>query len=265
MSRMHPVRVGTCGWSYADWAGVFYPKGLPSGEYLSFVAERYPIVEVDSTFYRSPSVRMVQGWQAKTPASFGFSLKVPQTIAHEKVLRNCQDELDSFLTAGRVLEDKLLCCLLQFGYFNRDAFADLDAFLQRLDPFLAAWPSDVPVAVEIRNRHWFTAKFASCLRQRGAVWAIADQSWAPQPLRLVNTLDVVTGPFAYIRLLGDRAEVDKRTQTLDHIVIDRSDQIMADAQTIKWLSERVPVLGFVNNHFAGYSPDTIKQLLEALV
>jgi hypothetical protein len=47
---MHPVRIGTCGWSYQDWLGVFYPKGLPAGEYLSYVAERYPVVEVDSTF-----------------------------------------------------------------------------------------------------------------------------------------------------------------------------------------------------------------------
>src|SRR5262245_9065342 len=87
---MHPIRVGTCGWSYEDWLGVFYPKGLPAGEYLSFVAERYPVVEVDSTFYRSPSARMVAGWRDRTPASFGFSLKVPQTITHEKVLVDCQ-------------------------------------------------------------------------------------------------------------------------------------------------------------------------------
>jgi hypothetical protein len=75
----------------------------------------------------------------------------------------------------------------------------------------------------------------------------------------------VTGPFGYIRLLGDRAEVDRLTPTLDHTVIDRTDQIYADAQAIQRISERVPVLAFVNNHFAGYAHDTVQKLLEAFI
>jgi uncharacterized protein YecE (DUF72 family) len=163
---MHPVRVGTCGWSYQDWSGFFYPKGLPAGEYLSYVADQYSVVEVDSTFYRSPSRKMVEGWRDKTPDSFGFSLKVPQTITHEKVLLKCEQEMDAFLGAARLLGHKLLCCVLQFGYFNKKVFADQDAFLERLDSFLAAWPSDVPVAVEIRNKNWFTSELADCLRKQ---------------------------------------------------------------------------------------------------
>jgi len=261
---MHPVRVGTCGWSYKDWSGVFYPKGLPAGEYLSFLAEQFPIVEVDSTFYRSPSPTMVQNWHDRTPENFGFSLKVPQTITHEKALVNCGAEVDAFISAARRLRNKLLCCLLQFGYFNRKAFDDLDAFLARLDPFLTTWPKDVPVAVEIRNKAWMVPSFVECLRGQNAVWALADQEWMPTPWYLVNKMDVITGPFAYIRLLGDRAAVDALTPTLDHIVIDRTDQIQANAQAIKKLSERVQVVGFVNNHFAGYSPETIRQLLQEL-
>jgi hypothetical protein len=58
--------------------------------------------------------------------------------------------------------------------------------------------------------------------------------------------------------------VDKLTDTLDQTVIDRGDQIQADAQTIRLLSQPVPVLAFVNNHFAGYAPETIRQLLAML-
>src|SRR5437879_6153089 len=144
---MHSVRLGTCGWSYKDWSGVFYPEDVPQAEYLSFYATRYSIVEVDSTFYRTPSRKMVEGWRDRTPESFGFSLKVPQEITHEKVLLDCRKELNAFLTAARVLEGKLLCCLLQFGYFNQKVFRGLDAFLERLDPFLAGWPKDVHLAV----------------------------------------------------------------------------------------------------------------------
>ncbi|HLJ97613.1 MAG TPA: DUF72 domain-containing protein [Gemmataceae bacterium] len=261
---MHPIRIGTCGWSYQDWSDVFYPKELPAGEYLTFYAERFPVVEVDSTFYHSPSRKTVEGWDERTPPSFGFSLKVPQVITHEKILADCRKELNTFLTAARVLESKLLCCLLQFGYFNKQAFASLDDFLQRLDPFLAEWPKDVPVAVEVRNKNWMTAKFVACLRTHGATWALADQAWVPSPWSLLQKLDVLTGPFAYVRLLGDRAEVDKRTEKLDHTVIDRSEQLDSDAQAIRWLSERVPVLAFANNHFAGYAPETIRELLAKL-
>jgi uncharacterized protein YecE (DUF72 family) len=261
---MHPVRVGTCGWSYEDWVGVFYPEGAPAGTFLSHYAEHYPVVEVDSTFYRTPTLSTVRGWNDKTPASFSFSLKVPQVITHEKVLADCRKELDGFLAAVRQLGGKLLCCQLQFGYFNKAAFANLDAFLQRLDPFLAVWPKDVPVAVEVRNKNWITPKWIDCLRAHQAAWVLTDQAWMPSPLSLVHKFDTVTGPFAYFRLLGDRAEVDKRTKSLDHTVIDRTDQIQADAQAIRLLSERVPVLVFVNNHFAGYAPDTIRLLQQAL-
>src|SRR5208282_3112575 len=169
---MHPVRIGTCGWSYKEWAGVFYPAALPAGEFLTFYAEHFPVVEVDSTFYRAPTPRMVEGWRDKTPVGFSLSLKVPQSITHEKVLLDCQSEVAGFLDAARLLGDKLLCCVLQFGYFNRGAFASLRAFRERLDCFLADWPPDVPVAVEVRNKAWMTADLADCLRARGAVWVL---------------------------------------------------------------------------------------------
>ena len=261
---MHPVRVGTCGWSYKEWSGVFYPDGLAAGEFLSFLAGRYPVVEVDSTFYRTPTRKMVEGWRDRTPDAFGFSLKVPQVITHEKLLLDCRAEVSAFLSAARVLGPKLLCCVLQFGYFNQKAFAGLDAFLERLEPFLGAWPKDVPLAVEVRNKTWVTPQLADCLRRHNAVWVLTDQSWMPPPLKVVRQVDAVTGPFAYVRLLGDRQAVDALTSTLDQIVIDRSAQLKDDAEAVRQLRERVPVLVFVNNHYAGYAPETIRELLPLL-
>jgi uncharacterized protein YecE (DUF72 family) len=112
---MFPVRIGTCGWSYQDWSGGFYPEGLAAGEFLSYYADRYPVIEVDGTFYRTPSRKMVEDWRDKTPDGFGFSLKIPQVITHEKLLLDCRAEASAFLSAARVLGPKLLCCVLQFG------------------------------------------------------------------------------------------------------------------------------------------------------
>src|SRR5262249_20184556 len=75
-------------------------------DYLAYYAEHYDTVEVDSTFYHSPSVATARGWRDKTPEGFGLSLKVPQTITHEKRLQDCGQELNAFLTAARALEGK---------------------------------------------------------------------------------------------------------------------------------------------------------------
>ena len=101
-----------------------------------------------------------------------------------------------------------------------------------------------------------------CLRRHDAMWVLPDQVWMPSPLSLVQrtALDVVTGPFAYIRLLGDREAVDALKKTLDHIVIDRRAEVEMDARAIQVLRQRVPVVAFVNNHFAGYAPETLRQL-----
>ncbi|MBY0528359.1 MAG: DUF72 domain-containing protein [Gemmataceae bacterium] len=261
---MFPIQIGTCGWSYNDWRGTFYPSGLGASEYLPYYAERFPVVEVDSTFYRPPSAKVVAEWRDKTPDHFRFSLKVPRVITHEKVLANCRQDLAGYIGAVRELGAKLACCVLQFGYFNKAAFATLDAFLGSLDPFLADWPTDVPVAVELRNKAWLKPALFDCLRRHRAVWVLTDQAWMPSPLYQAQRLDVITGPFAYVRLLGDRAEVDAKTETLDRVVIDRRDQVHADAAAIRLLAQRVVVLTFVNNHFAGYAPQTIQELQAAL-
>jgi hypothetical protein len=73
-------------------------------------------------------------------------------------------------------------------------------------------------------------------------------------------LELVTGPLAYLRLLGDRAAVDALTPTLDHIVIDRGPEVEADARASQVLRQRVPVVVFVNNHYAGYASETVRQL-----
>lgn len=250
------VEIGCCGWSYDDWVGPFYPEGTRPGDYLALYAQRFSIVEVDSTFYGTPSRRMVEGWHERTPPGFRFSLKVPQVITHEKVLQNCDEELDGFLAAARLLGEKLHSVCLQFGYFNKGAFPSLTSFLKQLDPFLRRWPADVPVAVEIRNRAWLEAPFADCLRAHNAAMVLTVQGWMPQPAQVMERMDAVTGPFAYVRLLGDRKAIEKLTTTWNRTVLDKSDELRTTVAAIRQLAIRAPVLVFVNNHYAGHGPDT---------
>jgi uncharacterized protein YecE (DUF72 family) len=257
----NPILIGCSGWSYADWEGPFYPEGMDSGEYLSWYADRFPIVEVDSTFYRVPSKGMVEGWRRKTPSGFKFALKVPQVITHQKQLRGCEADVDEFVASILPLGEKLSSALLQLGYFNKGAFASLDDFLGVLDPFLAHWPHDkVPLAVEVRNPRWVDPKLAEVLRDHQAAFTLTEQSWMPRPSKVLEMIDPVTGPLGFVRLLGDRESIEKVTTRWDKVVVDRSGDLAESAGVIRDLADRVPVTVFVNNHYAGHSPTTAKQL-----
>jgi uncharacterized protein YecE (DUF72 family) len=256
----NPILIGCSGWSYADWEGAFYPVGMVAREYLEWYADRFPIVEVDSTFYRPPTARMVRGWRDRTPPDFRFALKIPRVITHEKRLRDCTDEVEGFVSAVLPLGEKLHCALLQMGYFNRGAFGSLGEFLRVLDAFLAAWPlKRLPLAVEIRNPRWVGPELADLLRGHGTALTLTAQQWMPTPAQVAERIDPITGSFSFVRLIGDRHAIEKMTTTWDKIVLDRSAELAETARVIESLAERVPVVVFVNNHYAGHAPATARE------
>ena len=264
-SPKHPILIGCSGWSYPDWEGPFYPPGTAASDYLEWYADRFPIVEVDSTFYRPPTPRMVRTWRDRTPDDFRFALKVPRAITHEKQLRDCAEEVDGFVSSITPLGDKLMVALLQFGYFNRGAFGGLEDFLGVLDPFLHRWPHEVaPLAVEVRNRRWVTPELMQVLRDHKAAFTLTEHQWMPTPAQIEAEIDPVTGPLGFVRLLGDREAIERVTTTWGKIVLDRSAELAETAGVIERMARRVPVVVFANNHYAGYSPETSRQLRELL-
>ena len=140
-----PILLGTSSFTASGWAGSFYPKGMRPADYLTFYAQHFPAVEVDSTFYACPSVQTVSNWAGRTPEGFTFAVKVPQSITHEKALAGCDAELAEFLRTMDILGSKLGPIVFQFPFFNKSAFQDRHEFLDRLVPFLAKLPSCVQV------------------------------------------------------------------------------------------------------------------------
>jgi uncharacterized protein YecE (DUF72 family) len=137
---------------------------MRSADYLTFYAEHFHTVEVDSTFYGCPSARTVNNWGARTPEGFIFSVKVPQVITHEKVLVDCDADLKEFLDTMSILGPKLGPIVFQFPFFNRSIFRDRHEFLDRFVPFLRNLPNSHKFAIEMRNRGWLDAEFANLLR-----------------------------------------------------------------------------------------------------
>src|SRR5262249_19164543 len=122
------ILLGTSSFTATGWEGSFYPKGLRSADYLSFYAEHFHTVEVDSTFYACPAPQTVSNWASRTPEGFVFSVKVPQVITHEKVLLNCESEFQQFLETMHLLGQKLGPIVFQFPFFNQTAFRDRHEF-----------------------------------------------------------------------------------------------------------------------------------------
>jgi uncharacterized protein YecE (DUF72 family) len=260
---MAGLRIGTSAFTAAGWPGTFYPEGLPEREYLTFYATKFDTVEVDSTFYRTPSVSTVRGWDGKTPPGFLFAAKVPQIITHEKVLVDCDTEFKQFVEVMDNLGDKLGPLLLQFGYFNKKAFVGVNDFLARLKPFLKKLPKDHRFAVEIRNKNWLVPQFVEALRERGVALALIDQSWMPRPSEWFEKFDPIIADFTYVRWLGDRKGIEQQTKVWDKIIVDRSGDLAEWVEVLKTVHKRkIQILAFANNHYAGYGPGTIEQFRE---
>jgi len=140
--------MGTSAFTANGWRGTFYPSGLKPSDYLSFYATRFDTVEVDSTFYGTPSVSTVKAWNAKTPPGFVFAAKVPQVITHKKVLVDCDAEFKEFIGLMDNLGDKLGPLLLQFGFFNTTVFRGVNDYAgfgpATVEMFRDLWRKQVP-------------------------------------------------------------------------------------------------------------------------
>jgi uncharacterized protein YecE (DUF72 family) len=255
--------LGTSAFTAAGWPGSFYPPGMKSADYLRFYATRFQTVEIDSTYYRTPSASTVTGWYEKTPPDFVFAAKVPQVITHEKILANCEAEFEEFVDRMDLLDEKLGPLLLQFPKFTKYQIQP-DEFCRRLR-FLLNRAKDLPTvrfAVEIRNKAWLDKPFTDLLREYNVALALTDTSFMPRPWEMKEKLDLVTTDFLYVRWLGDRHGIEKITHTWDKTVVDRKNDLKNWVDVLRWMvfnKQIRKLFAFANNHYAGHGPATVKQ------
>jgi len=259
------LRMGTCSFTKEGWKNSFYPKGAKSRDYLSYYATQFNTVEIDSTFYGVPAISTVKSWYAETPADFLFALKAPQEITHERVLVDTDSVVNEFLHATEPLGEKLGVILLQFRYFNRQAFAEPADFLARLKTFLEKLSADRRFAVEVRNKYWLGPPLYDLLRKYNVALALIDHPWLPRPREWFAKGDAVTTDFTYIRWLGDREGIEKLTKTWDKTIVDCTKDLEDWVDACRnFLKRKIRVFAFASNHYGGYAPDTLK-LFEKLM
>ena len=180
------IHIGTSGWNYPEWKGSFYPKDMKPAGMLAYYAERFKTVEVNNTFYRMPTAKVVDGWAATVPAGFVFVLKAPQRITHFARLRDVDDPVRVFCDTARTLGPKLGPLLFQLPpNFKVDT--------GRLADLLALLPPGVRAAFEFRNATWFTDDVYTRLAGKNAALCVADNDDGATPA-------VATADWGYLRL-----------------------------------------------------------------
>jgi uncharacterized protein YecE (DUF72 family) len=179
---------GTSGYAYKEWKGNFYPEDAKPQDMLRLYAERLPTVEINNTFYRMPSEKMLLDWLKQVPDGFSFVLKVSRRITHQKRLKDAGDEMAYLLQTSAVLGERLGPMLFQLPPFLQKDAGRLDAFLDLL-------PRGFRAAFEFRHASWFDDEVYGVLRSHGAALAVADSDDDAEPREIV-----ATAGYGYLRL-----------------------------------------------------------------
>ncbi|GGF18633.1 DUF72 domain-containing protein [Echinicola rosea] len=193
------VYVGCAKWNRADLKG-FYPRGTK--DELTYYSTQFNSIELNATFYSSPSIEQVKTWANKTPEGFKFFPKIPNTVSHFKRLINVQEPVMAFGDAIANFEDRLGMAFLQMH--NNFKPKDFD----RVEKFMEAFPPEIPLALELRNEEWFADEeildnYCKLLVENDRTNIIVDTAGRRDMLHMRLTSDA-----AFIRYVGANADSD---------------------------------------------------------
>ncbi len=180
------ISIGMSGYSYKEWKPNFYPADLKADRMLEFYAQRFETVEINNTFYRMPTEKVLMQWAAEVPPGFVFGLKAPRRITHMNRLRDCAESLEYFMRTASCLGERLGPTLFQLPpNFKKD--------LPLLQEFLAMVPRRWVSAFEFRHPSWFEDEVYETLRGHDVALCIVDDEDGATPV-------VATAGFGYLRL-----------------------------------------------------------------
>jgi uncharacterized protein YecE (DUF72 family) len=222
------LRVGTSGFHYNHWKGIFYPEKLPKSKWFSFYAQHFDTVEINNTFYHLPTANAFDCWRNQAPPGFLYALKFNRYGSHWMRLKNPDATIGNFLNVAKRLEEFFGPILVQLPpNWNVDA--------GRLNSFLAAAPRTLRWAVEFRNPSWLCDEVYAVLEQHGAALCIHDM--------IKNHPRVLTADWTYLRYHGDHYSGSYSPQKLS-----------AEAEWIRrHLATGKDVFAYFNNDAQGYA------------
>ena len=259
------IRVGTSGFSYADWVGIFYPAGTGRHKMLSYYSKVFSLVEIDFTYYRMPSFRTIAAMEQQTPGNFVFCVKTFKDLTHRRDLPGAEMKglAGQFMTALSPLRDagKLGCVLAQFPWSFKASPENFE-FIAELQSALTG----ADLVIEFRNLDWVKEETFSFLRDFGLSFCCVDE---PGLLGLFPPLGLATSEnLSYIRFHGrNSAKWWKHEEAWE-----RYDYHYSQAELTEWLPKIKDLAGktrdtyiLMNNCHAGYAAQNAKLLMTLLV
>jgi len=259
LKRRSEIYIGTSGFSFPDWVGVFYPRKLPRDEWLAYYAREFRAVEINATYYRIPPAASFEKMAEATPDEFAFWVKVPSEVTHRD--DDVATIMSSFMDATLPLAEsgKWRGALAQFPNSFRPSENAWRRILQTRDHL-----TDKPLAVEFRNEDWMTEEVIAKLDAEGLAYVTVD---LPNISGLPKTRTAVTGGIGYARLHGRN-----RAAWYDRAAGDRYDYDYSPAELEEWLphihllDERAAATFiFFNNCHAGQAVKNARKLREMLM
>lgn len=282
---MAKLRIGTCSWKFASWAGVVYsvPKGI---NYLAEYATQYKTVEIDQWFWSLfatdsvtlPDPDTVAEYRASVPDDFRFTVKAPNSITLTHLYRKKKtqplienpyafspDLAANFVELLEPMGDTLGPIMFQFGYLNRQMVESKSAFGRRLDALADQLPAGYRFGVELRNPRWFSKSFFGLLARHNLVPVLLEGYYMPPVTEVYDEWreEIAAHDTAIIRLHGpDRAGMEERTgKSWDRIVEARDADLASIVRIVEDLLGRgLDVYVNVNNHYEGSAPLTIERI-----
>jgi uncharacterized protein YecE (DUF72 family) len=236
------IYIGTSGWHYKHWKGLFYPEGMKQQDYLQHYLNFCNTVEINNSFYRLPTAETFANWRQSVPDNFVFAVKASRFITHMKKLKDPQTSFANFLQNVTALEEKLGPILFQLPpRWHCD--------LERLQQFLQALPLGLLYTFEFRDHTWYNEPVYDLLREYNAAFCIYDLEQHLSPV-------IVTANFVYIRLHGP---VGKYNGSYS----DEALQNWAEA-ALAWAEEGKTVYIYFDNDIGGHAVVDAQRLLKKI-
>jgi uncharacterized protein YecE (DUF72 family) len=258
------IRVGTSGYSYAEWAEAgFYPPGTRSADMLTVYAQNFPITELNFTWYQMPKAHVLERMHRQAPPGFRFAAKLTRTLTHEIDPGQWRGQAARYRDgiAPLLQARKLAAILLQFPpSFVRAAQNRryLAALLDELD--------GLPLAVEFRHASWATDRVFVELERRRTTLVAVDEPDLPG---LFPRLDIVTNPaLFYIRFHGRNAKgwrSGNMQKQFDYDYGDAQLRQWADVRIAKMANQAAAGVMFFNNHVRAQAPRNAARLIHILI
>lgn len=221
-------RIGTSGWQYDHWKGIFYPQGLPKSEWFGHYANHFDTVEVNNTFYHLPSENTFDSWHDQAPPGFLYTLKFSRYGTQMKKLKDPDATIGNFLERAKRLKTYLGPILVQLP-------PRWKCNLSRLKSFLNAAPSDTRWALEFRNPSWLNQEVYRVLQDHNAALVIHDL--------IENHPYKITADWVYLRFHGVDYSHNYSPQALSS----------AASRIREYLKDGVAVYAYFNNDARGYA------------